>query len=148
MTQREIGVVIGIVWAHREDTLTSMSGWSISHATTNSARGSSSSASSFNAYSARLRENPISTSCWINGGVGSGGGVGLRVRAFFFCRCLDFEGFLEVDWGRSFSCSGPWPFSGMAGVGGSAGRLASLARNWQAARAAAWLHRNRAQNLT
>lgn len=114
-----------------------MSGWSISQATTNSARGSSSSASSFNAYSALLRENPISTSCWIKGGVGSGGGVGLRVRAFFFCRCLDLEGFLVVDWGWGLACSGPWPFSGTAGVGGSAGRLASLARNWQAARAAA-----------
>ena len=77
-------------------TRTSISGWSISQATTNSARGSSS-ASSFSAYSARFLENPISTSCCTNGG--GGGGVGFRVRAFFFCRCFDLEVFLVEDWG-------------------------------------------------
>lgn len=115
-------------------TRTSISGWSISQVTTNSALGSCSSASSFSAYSARLLENPISTSCCTNGG--GGGGVGFLVRAFFFCKCFDLDVFLEVeDWGGGFSCSGP--VSDTTGVGGWAGRLASLARNWQAARAAA-----------
>lgn len=105
-------------------------GWLISYVMINFVWGFFFFVSFFNVYFVLFCENFIFISCWINGGVGSGGGVGFCVWVFFFCRCLDFEGFLEEDWGWGFFCLGLWLFFGMVGVGGLVGWLVLLVRNW------------------